>query len=127
MSDIEEGGNIVKNLITRFVVVVAALVLISPVYASPYDGNWIFSIKTLRGSGCSANPGRIVIDDGKITGSMVSEGREYGVTGKVSDDGKVRGKVGGGLANFKGTMTTSSGSGTWKNRFSCSGTMAIRR
>ncbi len=96
-------------------------------FAGPYDGDWVFIIKTQVGSGCSASPGKVSITNGKIKGSLKTEGTIQRVRGKIKDDGTFKGTVGRGLAFYEGKATPKSGSGTWKNSFGCRGTVTIRK
>ena len=99
-----------------------------PAFANPYDGNWRFKIKTLVGNNCSASAGAIVVSGKKFKGTIKSEGLKLRVSGKISDDGAIKGKVGGGLATLKGKIiSASTGGGTWRNRFGCRGTFSFSR
>ena len=107
-------------------VVAGVLLVATPVWAGKYDGQWTFSVKTTKGSGCSARPGIVTVEDGKISGSLKSEGKTFKVKGKIKEDGKFRGRVMG-VSSYKGEFKGNQGKGTWKNRYGCAGTVSIRK
>jgi len=89
-----------------------------------YDGTWNFKIQTTRGN-CSASSSSVEIKNGKIKGTLKSDGERFRITGKVKDDGSVKGKIGVGIASFKGQFAANSGMGEWRGRFGCGGKVFI--
>lgn len=92
--------------------------------AGSFDGTYNFKVKTTKGT-CTAAPGEITIEDGKILGTINSDGKTFKVFGRVSEKGKLKGKIAGGLATFKGEFKNGKVQSSWRNRFGCSGTIFI--
>lgn len=89
-----------------------------------YDGTWKFKVQTTRGN-CSALPSSVEIVNGKIKGTLKSDGESFKISGKVKDDGSVKGKIGVGVASFNGQFNSNSGVGEWRGRFGCGGKVII--
>jgi len=109
--------------ITALAVTVASMSL--PAFASQYDGSWSFKIQTTRGN-CAATSSSVEIKNGKINGSLKSDGETFRINGRVKDDGSVKGKIGVGVATFSGQFGSRSGNGEWKGRFGCGGKFFIQ-
>src|ERR1700731_5123387 len=82
-----------------------AQLLIAPALAkTPFDGPWDVAVVTQAGSCDSSLHYRLTVHDGKVFGSG-------DVSGRVTEDGYVRGSLGGSYAN--GPLEGRSGSGRW--------------
>jgi len=105
--------------------VVMMLSIASPAIAAKYDGTYQFKSTKSFGQ-CNVQPGRVVIKDGKISGTLKSEAQPFPITGKVSDDGKVKGRIGGSAGRFSGTFANGNVTGKWSARGGCRGEFVIR-
>ncbi len=85
--------------------IAASLMFIATITASAnfFDGAYSFKIKTTRGS-CTASSGIVKVEEGKITGTLKSDGTIFKISGKIKQDGSLKGRISGGVATFKGNF-----------------------
>ena len=73
------------------------------------------------------------VEDTSISGYAVDYpwGERYAIFGSITEDGKIRMGLGygneGTVAQFSGTLSDSSGSGTWKDNYECRGTWSVQK
>ena len=113
-----------KNVIYKVAIIIIILTPFNA-FASKFDGNYNFNIKTTRGN-CIASAGKIDISDGLISGALISNSEKFKIKGKVKDDGTFKGRISGGIATFKGSFNNNKPTATWRNRFGCAGDILIR-
>jgi len=110
----------------KSILVAALLSISSPAYAAgKFDGGYLFKVTKSIGP-CSVRPGNVVVKDGKISDSVKSDGQTLKVSGKVSDSGKVKGRIGGSLARFKGVFENGNFAGKWNAQGGCRGEFVIQ-
>lgn len=104
----------------------AILFSTTPSFAGPYDGTYLFSVINSIGP-CGIQPGNVTIKDGKISGTLIGSGQQFKITGKVKDNGKVRGKIIGniGRGSFRGDLADGTNKGKWTAGSRCRGEYVI--
>ena len=79
----------------------------------------------INGGECVSGAGSIVIVDREITGTVMTQGLLFNVSGTVDNTGLVSGGFalsGESSATYEGTIENAVGSGTWEDNFECEGT-----